>query len=886
MTPLLRRSALRYLRTHPWQVGATTAGVALAVAVVVGIDIANASAEKAFRRSVDDVAGRATHEIVGGPAGIDEQVYVLLRTSGLELARRAAPVLEGKGRLFPASPGAGTPAAPRAVRVLGVDPFAEPPVRDLTASLSAGGTPIGDGGPEADDESPGAGGDPLTDFLLRPGTVAAGPRLAADLGAAAGDRLRFEGPAGEAVVEMVAVLEPADPLARASTADLLLADIATAQELLGRLGRLDRIDLVVEGGSGATERGNARALAELEAWLPPEVLMRSKASRDGALDQMTRAFRLNLSALSLLALLVGMFLVYNTATFAVVQRRPLLGRLRAMGVTRGELFGLVLLEAAVLGALGTALGLALGIVLSQGLIQLVSQTINDLYFALDVGRVSLAPLSLSKGLLLGLLGPVLAALPPALEATRASPRIVLRRSSLESRARRALPWLGAAGAGLAILGTGLLALPTRQLAPAFAGIFLFVLAFACWVPPSVYLASRAAAPVAAALLGGLGRLAVRGVEGTLSRTGVALAALVIAVATTLGVGVMVASFRATLMQWLEGTLQADIYLTAALDDARGNTRALEPAWIRAVESTPGVAQVSTYRRVEVPARIETGRSATKRPGASGPSGSDGAGWIEAGTAGPGSPGASRDRSQGWVRTQLHAVHMERPAFASFQWSKGGPWAGLPFGRGTGSPTAESAPADGNGRDARTDGIFRRFRAGQGVLISEPYAYRYGLASGDSLDLLTEAGPASFEILAVFYDYASDRGLVMIDRQLYDRHWRDERVQSLGIFLEPGVELEATLDALESRLPAGEMTILPNRELRRASLEIFDRTFRITGVLRLLAVGVAFLGMLSALMALQLERTRELGVLRANGLTPAQVWALVTSQTGFLGLVAG
>ena len=230
--------------------------------------------------------------------------------------------------------------------------------------------------------------------------------------------------------------------------------------------------------------------------------------------------------------------------------------------------------------------------------------------------------------------------------------------------------------------------------------------------------------------------------------------------------------------------------------------------------------------------------------------------------------------------------MERPAFASFQWSESGPRASLPFGRGTGRPATESAPADGNGRGARTDGIFRRFRAGQGVLISEPYAYRYGLAAGDSLHLLTDAGPASFDILAVFYDYASDRGLVMIDRQLYDRHWRDDTVQSLGIFLEPGAELETTLDALETRLPSGEMTILPNRELRRASLEIFDRTFRITGVLRLLAVGVAFLGMLSALMALQLERTRELGVLRANGLTPAQVWALVTSQTGFLGLVAG
>ncbi len=154
---------------------------------------------------------------------------------------------------------------------------------------------------------------------------------------------------------------------------------------------------------------------------------------------MTRAFRLNLSALSLLALVCGVFLIYNTMTFSVVQRRTLIGTLRALGVTRGEVFALVLGEAAAVALLGTAAGLGAGVLLGRELVRLVTQTINDLYFVLSVRELAVPPLTLAKGAALGIGATLLAALAPAIEATQAPPRAVLTRSTLEARLRKALP---------------------------------------------------------------------------------------------------------------------------------------------------------------------------------------------------------------------------------------------------------------------------------------------------------------------------------------------------------------------------------------------------------------------------------------------------------------
>lgn len=787
---LLARSSRRHLLRHPLQMGLTALGVAIAVAVVVGIDLANATATRAFLLSVEGVAGRATHEITAGPAGVDEALYTALRRAGW---RQTAPVVEGFLT---------TPLAPRRpLRLFGVDPFAEDLFRGFTRTLEGG-----------------AGQGDLGHFLTTPGAVLATPELAAELGVVTGDEIPIRFAGRDRKLLLLGLLEPDDDLERRLSRDLLVADIATAQEILGEVGHLSRIDVLLDGDAEA----DAPAVARLAAELPDGVELVAKSARGGALDQMTRAFRLNLQALSLLALIVGVFLIYNAMTFSVVKRRTLIGTLRAMGVTRREIFAGILAEATLVAIVGSLVGVGLGIVLARGLVGLVVQTINDLYFVLTVRDVALPALALIKGVGLGVGGTILATIVPAREATEAPPRAVLERSYLERRARRALPRLSLAGAGLLVGAALILILPSRSLVLAFTGVFLVLMGSALLVPGATFVSVRLLRPVLARLFGILGSFAARGVAGTLSRTGVAMAALVIAVAMTIGVTVMVRSFRATLVNWLEVTLQADVYLSPADIDARGEGRDLDPEVIARTGELPGVSYLTTYRRT----RVQPVGDATSEP------------------------------------ARLLVLGIEEPAFASFRF------------------------AEGHFSGGDQDEIWRRFLGGA-VIVSEPFAFHRGAGAGDRLELQTDRGPRGFDIAGVFYDYASDRGVVTLHRTTYDRFWDDPSVQSLGLYAASGIDAEMLASEVR-RVASGrqDLQVAVNRELRASALEIFDRTFKITAVLRLLAVAVAFIGILSALMALQLERARELAVLRANGLVPSQVWGLVTTQTGLMGLVAG
>ncbi|MCI0590381.1 MAG: ABC transporter permease, partial [Gammaproteobacteria bacterium] len=184
-------------------------------------------------------------------------------------------------------------------------------------------------------------------------------------------------------------------------------------------------------------------------------------------------------------------------------------------------------------------------------------------------------------------------------------------------------------------------------------------------------------------------------------------------------------------------------------------------------------------------------------------------------------------------------------------------------------------------------IWPAFEDQEAVLISEPYAYRHGLGVNALVRLRTDHGERDFRVAGVYYDYGSDQGVIAMSRRTYERNWTDRGVSGIGIYLDPDTapkEIEEVLHRIAG--PHQEVQIVSNRAIREASLEVFDRTFAITEVLRLLAAVVAFIGVFSALTALELERAREFGMLRAIGLTPRQLWGLIMSQTGLMGVAAG
>ncbi|MFN5933458.1 MAG: FtsX-like permease family protein, partial [Roseiflexaceae bacterium] len=327
--------------------------------------------------------------------------------------------------------------------------------------------------------------------------------------------------------------------------------------------------------------------------------MTTPAQRAQSNTEMTASFEINLNALSLLALVVGMFLIYNTMTFAVVQRRPLIGTLRCLGVSRGEIARLMMVEGGVIAVVGTLVGLALGIGLAHLLIGLVARTINDIYFAVSVSTITLTAFPLIKGVVLGLGASVVALAIPTWEAARTPPRTVLRRSSYEEQTVRIVPWLAGIGMCLMALG-GIIMWLIPAIYASYVGLLALTLGAAMVTPQVTVWLMQLVRPLATRWFGLVAGMAVRDVVTSLSRTAVAIAALMIAVAVTIAVGVMVASFRVTVVDWLTTTIRADVFVSAPTITANRLISPLPNGVDTTIVRLPGVERIRRYRSIMLP----------------------------------------------------------------------------------------------------------------------------------------------------------------------------------------------------------------------------------------------------------------------------------------------
>ena len=773
MVPVTYRASFSYLLRHPWQLALALLGISVGVAVIVAVDLANASARKAFLLSMDTITGEATHQIIGGPRGVSEGVYTQLRVN--KGTRAIAPVIEGAVTID------GT-----TLSVLGVDLFAEREIRTFT----------GDAATYNADES---GTNSLfAEFLVTPGAVTTSQRTAQQLGVSVGDTFELTVDGKKQQARLLATL-PDD--GTSSLDRLLVTDLATAQEWLGLAGWLSRIDVRIANG-------DQDGLAALEATLPDGTQLLSAAGRTNSTAEMSRAFMTNLTAMSLLALLVGLFLIFNSVNFSVLQRRPLIGVLRALGLTRRQLLAMILVEAVVLGSVAAVFGVLLGVALGEQLLELVSRTINDLYFRVNVTNVSIETFSIIKGLVAGIGAALVAAAVPAIEATSYQPRLALTRSVLERGARRALPAVGLTGVAIMASAVLLILASGTNLVAGLAAVFLLILGFALCVPLFVGFASELTAPWADRLGGTSARMAVAGIASGLSRTGVAIVALAIAVSATIGVSVMVDSFRGSVSAWLQQTLQADIY--TGLE----RSGAMDPDLIEAIRNIDGVVDMSTRKRASV--EDATGR------------------------------------------TELRIFEMPPASYAG----------------------AELIDADPNP-------AWAAWESSDAVFVSEPYAYQNNVGAGDSIVLPTDYGAHEFAVAATFQSYDINASGIMMSRATYARHFDDDSIDSLGLYLANGVSTDTVIEQIKALSASRQaLYISSNVSLRELSLRIFDRTFVITDILYWLTLGVAFIGILSAMLALQLERAREFATLRALGMTPMQVGSMITTQTGVIGLLSG
>ncbi|TVR19983.1 MAG: ABC transporter permease [Anaerolineaceae bacterium] len=763
-------------------------GVALGVAMIVAIDVANGSARRAFSLSADSVTGNTTHQIIGGPSGLPTELY---RTVRVDLGiRESAPVIDEMVRALEFDN--------QSMRLFGVDTFAEAPFRGYLQAVQV----------DSENTSP-DGFNALNRFLTGDGAVLVSRTIAERHGLDAGDELTIRAGSRAVTVQIVGLLQPNDAVSQQAIDDLLLADIATAQEILGIAGRLTRIDLILPEAT-ADER-----LAQIEAVLPAGALVGPVADGADTLGQMTEAFELNLQALSLLALVVGAFLIYNTVMFSVVQRRPLIGIMRSLGFTQRQIFGLILSEAFLLGLVGTLLGLGLGVIFGRGAVNLVAQTISDLYFTVNVQQVNVPTFTLVKGAFVGVFASVGAALLPAWNATRTPPVGAMRRSDQEQSARVLMPYITAAALLSVIVGVVLLNLPTPRIEVSFAGLFAIVVGGAFFTPLVLVLVLQAVTPLTGALFGVVGRMAPRAVIRSLSRTSIAVAALTVAISVIVGVSVMIASFRNTVDDWLTTTLGGDIFISPPLLTSNQTTVSVDPAVRDILAEVEGVLEISAARST-----------------------------VAIAPDFPDMPPVN-----------LQAVESDIAPDRGFVW-----------------------------RDV--DDYWAAMQAGA-VMVSEPFAFRRGIdRDNNRLTLVTDRGVQTFDVVGVFYDYTTDQGRVLMAENVYRDLYDDLFITSVALFITPDAELDRVIENVRAALVGYDLSVQSNRDLRVGVFDVFDNAFAITVALRLLATLVAFIGILSALLSLQLENTRQYGVLRANGMTPRQLWDFTLIQTGLMGLVAG
>ncbi|MEK6802800.1 MAG: FtsX-like permease family protein [Nitrospirota bacterium] len=791
-----------HLSTHPGRALLTVIGVGLGVAATIAVQTANVDVLRSFEDSVLAVAGPVTLEVSAGETGMDERLIASVR--GIAGVDSAKPVGEIGVRVAGRS---------QSFLILGLDLLDE--LNSMQGRLPATVETLWRPG-----EGDGMEG------LLAPSGLLLGQGLASELGVGPKALLNLEAGGREVSVVITGVMgRRAEGLSAWDR--LAVMDIAAFQRTFGLSGRLDRIDVVTQPSASVEQV--AEAIARI---LPPAVTVRRPIQRSQQVESMVGAFQLNLSVLSMVGLLVGMFLIYNTVSFTVAQRRREVGILRAIGMSEPMVVGLFLAEAGVFGVAGGVLGGSLGLVLGNVLVGLVGRTIQDLYvpmadaprtFGFLPGSVRL----LIEAVVIGSGVSILGALGPSLDAGRTLVVAALAPGEYDVAQRVRAASLGVVGGGLLLFALGCaLAGPVGGV-PVFGYLATFCLlaGLSCLVPILMQWVCRTrelgAASASPSLGGAIRHIAREQTTRGIGRNAVTVSAFLVGVAIMVGVMVMIRSFRDTVEMWIDQTVMADFIVAPAgwPHAVRGgsSSQALPGAWRTRLAGTAHVSAVDAYRDVHI--ELEG------RPIAL----------------------VSRDL----------ALHAARSRYLFLE--------------------GDSAA------------ILTRAAAGEGAILSEVVANHLHMVRGSQLSISTPAGAKSLPVLGVFYDYATDGGKIVIDRSLYQHWWNDDGVTVFPVYIDPGVDLEQARVALLETLADGSRgsllpTVFSNGELRREILRIFDRTFTLTYVLEAIAVIIAMLGIINTLVTSVVERRRELATLQALGSSRGQITALILWEAGYLGLL--
>lgn len=784
---LLWINAFRYYFRNFTQSILAVLGVAVGIAVFVAVDLANDSAKQSFRNSTVRIFGDTEFQLMGSTSGISENVYAdVVKSAELQpLLNIIKPIIDKQINLVNYN------GVAEKYRLLGINLINE----NVLSGNNYGIDFLNSSQPSLN--------------IIAENQVFVSSFLASNKQLSIADELLVENTNKK--ISIVGFFQNDNSLQRELMQNVIITDISVAQNITNSKGVLSRIDI-----SSVDEQNQKIALDKWVSLLPSGVQLIPSYTYSEARKSITKSFDTNLLALSLLALLVGLYLIYNMMTFSIHRRKNLFGTLRAIGVTKNEIFFLVLVEGFLIGLLGALLGIILGILLAYFLLGLISSTINYQFFSSSPNSIAFEITIIYQALILGILGSIVSVLIPAWSASRIQPRELIDIYGKYSTYNNYHVVLFILGLLLCIIGYLITLAPITNLLIGFIAMFLVIVGLSLTVPTitQVFLL------LISFILKKIGRptiitLSVETIKNSLNTIAICIAALSVSIAMTIGIGCMIQSFRITVEQWLDQSLVADIYIAPPTLGFGQDLKGIDNEFIKYVTDISEINYISQLGSYEI----------------------------------------FKDD----YLLNLIVVDSAEKIFDEVIQLK-----------------------EGEKKD-----IWKDFVQTDSILLSEPLAFQKNIKINDSFEILTDQGLKSFNVRGIYYDYSSTSGIAMVSKKVYDNYWNNSKVTSLAIYLSDPQKTEIVSDKLFEKFDADwNLQIISSKKLNDASMEIFDKTFEITFVLRSISLIVAFIGVLGAISAIILSRAREFSILKSIGFTNNQLRSIIGTQTLVIGVISG
>jgi putative ABC transport system permease protein len=646
------------------------------------------------------------------------------------------------------------------------------------------------------------------EFLNSTDRILVSERFAREKHLKTGDSIELVTPDGAKPFIIHGLLKETGPL-KAFGGSVGVMFFGSLQEAFSKGRTLTRIDVAIDakvGLEGMKER--------LQKVVGSSIEVDSPDRRGQAVQTMVRSFQLGLNLGSGVALLVGVFLVYNTVSISVVQRRREIGTLRALGATRRRIRALFAIEAGVFGLVGSLIGLPLGVLVGKAAIGTVSNSISEIYVKVNTKDIQLGVSELVIGLTLGILGSVFAALRPSWIASAVQPVEALRKdAAIGAGAVEVKSWPTYLGVFLLVI-----AYPTTQIPPplenlplgGYAAIFFILMGVTLLSPLVLRTLNTPFQRPGEWLFGISGRLAADNFARAPVRTAVPVSALSIGVTMAVTLASFIGSFQTSADRWIEQAIPADLFVTSSAKLAGVQNQPMAAALRDELITLPNVDIVDPVRLLQ----------------------------------------------HDVLGLRVFVISLSAEVYRS---------RGNPLILEGELPTAEQ-------------------REQNVVVVSENFARRRELKVGSTFPMKTPTGEHTYSVGAVIIDYTSDQGSVILDRSIFVRQFQNDQVDTFHVYVKDRALLDTTRNAITAKLKDRyDVYVLSNAELRAEARKLVGGAFSITYAMEVVAIALALLGIINTLLAAVLDRTREIGLLRAVGADRKHILKLFAGEAFFIGL---